>query len=965
MPWYTDPALPPRGPKGRRSKSIRRTARIWVERLEKRWLFAAAPFLPQRLNPVDGVGGYNLAVALFRPATTDLQPTLGLNTGSISVSGSFVLADAGSYTMALQEVGPYGSGSFAFAEWGTISYTFTEAGTFNAGGFSPAASTFTQTAPLSWSFLQTDAGGNTVSYQTGLSSFTTQDPGSGPFDPLFAFGFNWFVPTRTLSGLNALGVLSLTATGLTVTQNGGDSFTLQESNGSATLAGNGCQALADFSQTGQQTYQSNTTDAFGYTNQGNNTFALSEVGSYANSNYAFTSVAYNETGSNSFALSRTAVQAATTTLAAAGNQCFAGSLHTLGLGSAQTTVRNSLSTSIYAENGTGSYAFYQGGSYGGAGFALGSLAYSNHGTGSFSLTQNAVETQTGTLTSNQAVAGTDRHGVAGTITNADTVANLGNLTQTAASTLTEQGSANYTLNELGGYGGGSWALGCFSLTENAAGNFTSQKSDALTEAGNGTVNRAGSGLDCFALTLAGAHTVTGAGAAAYADNETYHFTENATDSTTEAGQESYQLSELGSAQGGGYALGSYAFRTGRSGTRTAANTVTDGATGYGSGTESGTDQRGVSANFGGSNSNDLGNDTFADSESFQFGSAATYSGTDNATFTDMSYRAGGFGNASYSLNSVTHQHTDNDTWTRSGTDSSTAAGTYAGTDTGTGQDGGGLALGSVIAGGLGNDTTVVANLDTATALHTDTVNESGFDSTTASEQGAYGGGSYAFSNTTYQGTGNAAETLLDSARDTFGAPPAPSTPPCTATTACSASRAATASATPSSPPTTGPSTRPAPGPASAGACRASPTATPSPTASPSPRPTRAPSAAPTPPPPSTPPPATPPPSSAAAPSPAPTRSKAPRAASTASPAPAATPSTRRGSRASASSSRASTAAPPTASASTAWSSRAATTPTGPSPTRPATPSPAAPPTARTTPAWATRGGCSPSAAPAP
>jgi hypothetical protein len=156
-------------------------------------------------------------------------------------------------------------------------------------------------------------------------------------------------------------------------------------------------------------------------------------------------------------------------------------------------------------------------------------------TGSYALTQNAVETQTGTLSGNQAVAGTDSHGVAGTLTNADTVANLGNVTQTSASTLTEAGGANFTLSELGGYGAGSWALGCFSLTEVAAGNFTSQRSDTLTEAGNGTVNRSGSGTDRFALTLAAAHTVTGVGSAGYADHETYHFTETATDSTTEAG----------------------------------------------------------------------------------------------------------------------------------------------------------------------------------------------------------------------------------------------------------------------------------------------------------------------------------------------------------------------------------------------------------------------------------------------
>jgi hypothetical protein len=52
--------------------------------------------------------------------------------------------------------------------------------------------------------------------------------------------------------------------------------------------------------------------------------------------------------------------------------------------------------------------------------------------------------------------------------------------------------------------------------------------------------------------------------------------------------------------------------------------------------------------------------------------------------------------------------------------------------------------------------------------YTDSVSQSGFDSTTASEQGSYGAGCFVFSNTVYQGSGNANATVLDSARDTFG-----------------------------------------------------------------------------------------------------------------------------------------------------------------------------------------------------
>jgi hypothetical protein len=92
---------------------------------------------PLRLSPIDGAAASNQGATLFRPAATDLDPTLGLSSATISVAGSFSLTDTGSYTLSLKESGPDGSGSFTFTESGTLTFSLTEQGTFTAGGLRP------------------------------------------------------------------------------------------------------------------------------------------------------------------------------------------------------------------------------------------------------------------------------------------------------------------------------------------------------------------------------------------------------------------------------------------------------------------------------------------------------------------------------------------------------------------------------------------------------------------------------------------------------------------------------------------------------------------------------------------------------------------------------------------------------------------------------------------------------------
>jgi hypothetical protein len=277
-------------------------------------------------------------------------------------------------------------------------------------------------------------------------------------------GFDWYAPTQNISSLNTLGLAGLSASTLSVSEGGSESFTLAEGNALATVQGNGTQPLADLSQTGQQSYADTASDSFALTNHGSNNFALTELGTSSGSAYALSSVTYNETGGvDSIGLTETVVESVSGTATTSGNQSFAGSNHTLGASASDSFQFTSLKTAVYGESDSGGFSDYEGGTYGGGSFALGSLSYSNQGSGTDSLTETANQTQTGTLTGGNNFAGTDSMGVAGTLTGADTVSQSGNFTQTAGDTLTETGSGNYTLTEGGAYAGNSFSMSSFNL----------------------------------------------------------------------------------------------------------------------------------------------------------------------------------------------------------------------------------------------------------------------------------------------------------------------------------------------------------------------------------------------------------------------------------------------------------------------------------------------------------------------
>jgi hypothetical protein len=773
MPWFLASGWlwkrrPGKRPNTGQAKSIARPVYPGLEALERRDLFAVNVWLPQRLLPIEGSSQPDQPYQLFQPAGTSLQPTTGLTAATVTLAGSFSLTDTGAYSLSLSEAGPFGSNDcFVFSESGTLSFSVTEQGSVGNSGFSTGSVAPTQTVSLAWSFLETDGAGNTIQYTTGSDAFTVQANGATPGDPYFWDGFNWHDPTWQLSARNNLGLTGLAATSLTVTESGTDSFDLEISSGTATITGSGSQPLYDhLTQSGQQSYTDTVSESFTASNHGQDTFSLSEQGSYDGSNFALSSVAFSESGQNSLAFTDTLTEARGGTETANGSQAFSGNLHTFGAASSESFQFSDLTTSHYSESASASYSLYEGGSYGAGSFSLGSLNFSEQGSGGLTLAQTATQTQTGTETATDNAASTDSLGVSGTLTDSGTATLSGNYTYTSLETLQETDSGTFSLSELGGYGNSSWALSTFSLSESASGTVTDQLLDTFTESGSGTITDGGAGTDSYALNYQSVNTTSAQDTASYQETITESFTETSTDSSTATGTDSFSLTEIGSSSGGSIALSSYALSTSETDSYATADTFTEAATATGTAFSSGTDS-GTHATSGAVSNTDLGNDSFQDAATFTQQSSETAAFTDTGTFSDSSAVGGSFSGGHFAFGTVSLSQAASDSWIYADSQSSTATGTESGTDSQTGQSAGSVVSGGVSSGGLGNTTSTSSTQETFTDTDTSTLTEGGGQSWSLSEQGTYGGDSYSLSSVVYQATGSFGGTFQEVASDSY------------------------------------------------------------------------------------------------------------------------------------------------------------------------------------------------------
>lgn len=121
--------------------------------------------------------------------------------------------------------------------------------------------------------------GQTVQHLTGTDSFTLETSGTAVLDKYFGAGFNWYDATRHISDANDLNLLSLTATSVTVTEEGAESYTLTTANALSTLTGAGTMPLEGLTdQTGAQGYTVTTESTFSVTNSGGSSFPLLRAG---------------------------------------------------------------------------------------------------------------------------------------------------------------------------------------------------------------------------------------------------------------------------------------------------------------------------------------------------------------------------------------------------------------------------------------------------------------------------------------------------------------------------------------------------------------------------------------------------------------------------------------------------------------------------------------------------------------
>jgi hypothetical protein len=754
-------------------RRLRRPARSWIKQvhlqlevLEERRLFAGNVYLPGQIVPTDGSTQANIAVQLLRPATASLMPSKGLQSTTVASAAQASFSDTGGYSLSLLQAGAYDNNGdrYTFQASGNVTFSLTEQGSLNNSGFTVSNMTLSETGKLTWSMTETNSSGQTVQALSGNATFVATNNGAQPMDGFFPGGFDWYYEMLAVSNANNLGLNNLAADTVSVQEtNGSENYELQETGGIATVQGNVRQPLSSvLDQTGQQSYQDTAVEQFSDTEEGADSFILSELGTAAgNGQYNFTNVNYQETGSNTHVFNATVSDSQSGTVTGSGAQSFSGNNHSLGASAAQTYNFTSQSTSVYGETATSNFTLTESGSYGNGAFNLNSLVYQNDGSGSSALTQTSAQTQTGNFNGSGNASGTDSFGVAGSLGDSGTATNAGNFTATSNSTLIDNESGNFTLTEQGAYANGSWALSSFNLSESLSGSVSQQQLGTTTQAGNGTATDSGAATDSYALGYASTNTTSATDTTNSTDTTVNSFSLSAVSSATSSGSSSYTLSELGSTAGGVVTLTAFVFSSGQSGTWSSTGQSNQTVTGTGNQTASGSNVGNQTSAWLGVSASAMSNGSSASTDCFTFTSTDSYSSSDSGAWGQATYQSGNYGNGSWSLSSVSLSSNWSDSWSSQDVQSSTDTGTDSATATGTtmnsSSDPSGGNFNSSGAGGIWSR----SSNDTFADVSVHMVTESGSSAATFSEQGNFGGYSFAFSSVVYQNSGSVNDTFQD------------------------------------------------------------------------------------------------------------------------------------------------------------------------------------------------------------
>jgi hypothetical protein len=760
-------------------RRLRRPARSWIKQvhlqlevLEERRLFAGNVYLPGQLVPTDGAAQANVAVQLLRPATASLMPSQGLQSTTVASAAQTSFSDSGGYSLSLLQAGAYDNNGdrYTFQASGNVTFSLTEQGSLNNSGFTVSNMTLSETGKLTWSMTETNSSGQTVQALSGNATFVATNNGAQPMDGFFPGGFDWYYEMLAVSNANNLGLNNLAADTVSVQEtNGSENYELQETGGIATVQGNVRQPLSSvLDQTGQQSYQDTAVEQFSDTEEGADSFILSELGTAAgNGQYNFTNVNYQETGSNTHVFNATVTDSRSGTITGSGAQSFSGNNHSLGASSAETYNFSSLSTSVYGETAASNYTLTESGSYANGCFNLNSLVYQNDGSGSSALTQTAQQTQTGNFNANASASGANSFGVAGTLGDSGSATSGGAFTATSNSTLLDDESGAFTLTEQGSYANESWALSSFNLSESQSGTFSQQQVGTTTQSGTATSTSSGSATDSYALGYGSSNTTSATQSASSTNTSVQSFSLTAVSSSTQSGASSYTLSELGSMQGGIVTLSDYAFTSGQSGTWSAGVQSNQTVSGTSQASVSGSGSGNQCASAGSVSLNLLGGGSYSGSAGYSFTGTDSMQSSDGGSFGQSTYLSGQYGNGSWSLSSVALASTWSDNGSSVDNSTLTAVGTNNFSNSGTGSNSGTFVFsqGTMTNQGGGSYSNSGGGSFSNTASNS--VSSSWSSQYTFTRQGSYANDSFSFGSVNYQAGGTSNTTLLLTSDNSF------------------------------------------------------------------------------------------------------------------------------------------------------------------------------------------------------
>ena len=279
------------------------------------------------------------------------------------------------------------------------------------------------------------------------------------------------------------------------------SITPSARSGSATVSQSETVTLND-TVSGTDTASANDS----YSSTGGDTYSMSEQGSYGNYSYSFGTVVLQGGGSYSgtFQSSSTDCYHGTSTTNSSDSQQLSSNTClslTSTSSSSQESVSNNVtmtvqdnSLSSMTQTGTGSYSYYQSGSYAGGSFAFGSVNYYESGIATLSGTETASisDTYNGAATIGQSESQSDATDIVNLECASSGDSNLGSGVMSGSDTLTESvtlsGNSSYSISSLGCYANYSYSLSSYVYSSGDSMSLSGQQ----TETSNSTWTPTGS-----------------------------------------------------------------------------------------------------------------------------------------------------------------------------------------------------------------------------------------------------------------------------------------------------------------------------------------------------------------------------------------------------------------------------------------------------------------------------------------